>query len=190
MKALIKGVGSQQLKVACGANVKLSASGHACLVVEGIFIRKAFCRLPDEVDSVDVLCDDGVQWSLEWFVPKPGHEVPDPVPIAIPVGAHRPESLQDTIARMVRHQVSQSAHAAGFDREEEEDFEDEDYDPPTPYEFEELGVREEIRQEGIRKLREFARKKRERAAAKSAAKEAPPPPIPAKPAVQEGSSSA
>lgn len=61
-----------------------------------------------------------------------GHELPDPTPVAIPVGLKRPESLQDQIRRLVRNELS--AHAVAHGREsfeEADDFEVED-DPPDP----------------------------------------------------------
>lgn len=67
-----------------------------------------------------------------------GQEVPDPVPVAPPVGYRRPPTLQENIQRMIRSEMLQQAAAAeGFDTfEEAEDFdiEDDPVDAQTPYE--------------------------------------------------------
>lgn len=65
-----------------------------------------------------------------------GHEVPDSTPMEIPAGFKRPESLQEMVQRLVRHQVSEAADAAGHETfEESEDFEVDDFfDPSSPYE--------------------------------------------------------
>lgn len=66
-----------------------------------------------------------------------GHEVPDPTPVAVPSGFRRPETLAETVARLVRREVSDAAEAQGFESfEEADDFEvdDDPQDPGTPYE--------------------------------------------------------
>jgi len=56
-----------------------------------------------------------------------GHEVLDPTPMALPIGATRPESLQDQIARMVRSQFMLQRQAEGFESPDEaDDFDVED----------------------------------------------------------------
>lgn len=66
-----------------------------------------------------------------------GWEVPDPTPIARPVGWKEPESLQDMIARLVRGEISRQAAAAGAETFEEADDFDVDDDPElkSPYEL-------------------------------------------------------
>lgn len=54
-----------------------------------------------------------------------GHEVPDPTPIALPIGFKRPESLQEQIARMVRSHFLLGRQAEGYETPEEAD----DLDP-------------------------------------------------------------
>lgn len=69
---------------------------------------------------------------------KQGHEVPSDKPIALPTGMKRPETLQEQISRLVRHE--QFAQAVTGDQDEEsfdeaDDFEvGEDFDPSSPYE--------------------------------------------------------
>ena len=54
-----------------------------------------------------------------------GREVPDRTPVEVPLSARRPESMQDTIARMVSLKMSEAAQAQGLPSfEEEDDFED------------------------------------------------------------------
>ena len=54
-----------------------------------------------------------------------GREIPDQTPVELPATAKRPESMEDIIARMVRHQVSAVAEKNELPTfEEEDDFED------------------------------------------------------------------
>jgi len=56
-------------------------------------------------------------------------EYPDPTPVALPAGVGRPESLQDTIRRMVRNELSQHAALQGHETfEEANDFADDSED--------------------------------------------------------------
>lgn len=78
---------------------------------------------------------------FEEEVPKPrldknGHEIPDPTPVALPTGFKRPEMLAETVARLVRREISERADLAGFETfEEAEDFEiGDDFEPNSPYE--------------------------------------------------------
>lgn len=66
-----------------------------------------------------------------------GHEIPDPTPIALPTGFRKPETLAETVARLVRHQVSEHAELHGMETfEEADDFDipDDPSDPSTPFE--------------------------------------------------------
>lgn len=66
-----------------------------------------------------------------------GHELPDPVPLVMPAGFKRPETLAEQVQRLVRGSLSRQAQEAGFESfEESEDFElpDDPDDPTTPYE--------------------------------------------------------
>lgn len=69
-------------------------------------------------------------------VPATHYEAPDPTPMQLPVGFKRPESLEDTMRRLVRSTLSAAADAAGSETfEESEDFDvDDEVDPRTPYE--------------------------------------------------------
>lgn len=67
-----------------------------------------------------------------------GHEVLDSTPMALPVGARRPESIQSQIRRMIRSEhLAQAAAASGRETfEEADDFNvGDDYDPKSPYEM-------------------------------------------------------
>lgn len=46
---------------------------------------------------------------------KMGREIPDPTPLEIPAGMTRPESLIETMRRLIRVEVSQRAEAAGLE---------------------------------------------------------------------------
>lgn len=67
-----------------------------------------------------------------------GQEMPDPTPMALPLGMSHHATLADMIQRMLRHQLmAQAATEEGFDTfEEGEDFdiEDDPLDPHTQYE--------------------------------------------------------
>lgn len=60
-----------------------------------------------------------------------GREVPDQTKMAIPVGMRTPETLDQKLARLVAHGISQHSVAAGQDSfEEYDDFEDEEHGVP------------------------------------------------------------
>lgn len=67
---------------------------------------------------------------------KNGHEIPDPTPMVLPTGFRKPEMLADTVARLVRRELSDRAAAAGAETfEEADDFDvGDDFDPSSPYE--------------------------------------------------------
>jgi hypothetical protein len=73
-----------------------------------------------------------------------GREVPDPVPVAIPVGMKANPSLRDLIRKMVSEQLfAQAVDAAGaetFDEADDFDIPDDPVDPATPYETEFEGL--------------------------------------------------
>lgn len=56
-----------------------------------------------------------------------GREIPDTTPLEIPANARRPESMQDTIARLVAAHMSTAAEKQGMPSFEEED----DFSDPT-----------------------------------------------------------
>lgn len=68
-----------------------------------------------------------------------GHEVPDQTPVAVPLGWKRPETLQETVRRLIRGAMSDQASAVGQESfEEADDFEvGDDYDPRSPFEIDE-----------------------------------------------------
>lgn len=70
--------------------------------------------------------------------PTTHYQPADPTPMAIPIGAKRPERLQDQIARLVRnHDIQRTLAAAGmetFQDADDFDIEDDPIDPTTPYE--------------------------------------------------------
>lgn len=87
------------------------------------------CSWSSPVDS------DGVQVSSD--LDKDGREVPDPTPMAPPVGMSERPSLADFVQRMIQQEVSRAAAAAEMETfEEADDFdvEDDPMDPRTPYE--------------------------------------------------------
>lgn len=66
-----------------------------------------------------------------------GFEVPDPKPVAVPVGWKKPPSLNDRIAQMVRQELSARAEEVGMESfEDADDFDipDDPADPNSPWE--------------------------------------------------------
>jgi len=67
-----------------------------------------------------------------------GHETPSSRPMAIPVGARRPETLAEQVARLVRteewRRTMESHDLETFEESEDFDIEDDPVDPSTPYE--------------------------------------------------------
>lgn len=62
-----------------------------------------------------------------------GHEVPDPTPLAVPVGFRHPPSMQEMIKQYIRRELSEQASQAGAETlEEANDFDIPD-GPPDPY---------------------------------------------------------
>lgn len=100
-----------------------------------------------------------------------GREIPDPTPVAMPIGFKRPEALVDQIRRFVRRELSESAAGHGYETfEESDDFDiedDDDYDPQSPWELNFDQEREE---------RPSAKRKRESAANGSEGKPSPSDP--------------
>lgn len=173
---MVKGEGPVMQSIACGALVLIhSCDRDVSFHVAGRLQTHRMFQLPPDVDVVEVKGKAGCNFSLEWFPIKPKFEVPDPTPVALPVGAGKPESLATTIARLVRRQVAEVAKAEGFDPEEEEDFDDDDEDlddRPTKYEYEEVGRRAEREKKRLEALQKFVEQKR----AASARNKAPTPP--------------
>lgn len=90
-----------------------------------------------------------------------GREIPDPVPMGIPVGLKRPPTLQEQIKAMVRTQLSQQMQQQGYETfEEAEDFDvDDDFDPKSPWEHDfeaEAKVKEFVSHEKQKKSRKSA----------------------------------
>lgn len=65
-----------------------------------------------------------------------GREVPDSMPMEVPLGMKRPESLAEQVQRLVRNSVSAYAEIHGQETfAEADDLElDDEFDPYTPYE--------------------------------------------------------
>lgn len=66
-----------------------------------------------------------------------GQELPDPTPVALPIGLGVAESMDQRIARILRHSASVEAAKHGmetFEEADDFDIEDDPADPSTPYE--------------------------------------------------------
>lgn len=77
------------------------------------------------------------EYPVESTLDPQGREVPDPTPMAPPIGYKRTPSLAEQIREMVRSErLAMEAAAAGFESfEEADDFEvGDDFDPSSPYE--------------------------------------------------------
>lgn len=72
-----------------------------------------------------------------------GREIPDPTPMAPPLGYQRQPTMVDIMRGMIRsHQLAMEAAAAGYETfDEADDFDVGDVDPSSPYEgdFEPVG---------------------------------------------------
>lgn len=63
-------------------------------------------------------------------------EIPDPVPVSLPLGFREPEPLADLIRRLVRNEVSQAASREGeetFEEADDFDVSDDDEAPLSVY---------------------------------------------------------
>lgn len=180
---VVRGSGQQVVKCACSAVVNIIPSNGDLLLLVGGKVARRLTKLPDDVDEVEVVTAGDTEWVLRWWPSQPAKQMCDPTPIAIPAGAMQPESLEQTIARMVRRQVSLAAQSAGFDPEEEDDFDDDDAegdfdDALTPYEFEEHGAQAEAEQQRLAKLGSWLERKRAERKAARAGQDIKPEPVP------------
>lgn len=75
---------------------------------------------------------------LEEYINEQGHECPNPVPVAPPVGFVKQPSMVEHIRDMVRSELLRrevvSAGVESFDEADDFDMEDDPIDPHTPYE--------------------------------------------------------
>lgn len=153
----VNGVGCQSVKLAAGVSVHLLCSGSVGvflvpsgqLIVSGVTHRGFYFDLPEDCDTFDIVCGDCFRWSYRWCSISLPYEVPDPTPIAIPLGAHRPLTLREEMQRMIRSELlrSQVNQSAGT-FEEEDDFSD-DEDVPNLSEFEMTEDHEAAREEAV-----------------------------------------
>lgn len=110
-----------------------------------------------------------------------GHEVPDPVPLAPPVGYIKPNSIFDQVREMIRSDaLRQEALMAGAETfEDSDDFDiGDDYEPDAPYELDNelLSVQELRRRAAQEKALDEGRE----------AAPTPPAPSPNPPAERKG----
>lgn len=79
----------------------------------------------------------------ELLLDSQGREIPDPTPMAPPVGYKKQESLFDIVREQIRQQLRIAAEEAAVETEEDADDFDigDDYDPeaPTEYDFDHIG---------------------------------------------------
>lgn len=98
-------------------------------------------RIPPEVSRIEVRCKERTKWTMTEMVVN-GKEQPDPTPLEVPVGYEHPESLEDSMKRFIRSEVSRhyaEQHQAGtFEDEDDFDIEDEDPEFITPYEMHDM----------------------------------------------------
>ncbi|UDN67814.1 hypothetical protein [robinz microvirus RP_133] len=68
---------------------------------------------------------------------KQGREIPDPIPVAIPIKWSRPPTLQEQIRMFIRRDLSDQASLKGHETfAEADDFDvDDDFDPTSPWEL-------------------------------------------------------
>lgn len=99
--------------------------------------------------------------------------------LEIPVGFHRPPSLQEQVRRLVRYEMSQEAANQGQETfEEADDFDvGDDFDPSSPYElnFDQESFREERPVKGQMKEEEPEEKPAPKASKKAQVKSKPEP---------------
>ena len=89
--------------------------------------------------GIEVVCDDGVAWSIDVVIRQPSHDVLDHTPMEIPQD-QEPLSLRDEMRQYIRTMVSQQAEEYGAGTfEEEDDFDiPDEFDPTSPYELNEM----------------------------------------------------
>lgn len=122
---------------------------------------------PDELPGIGL--DKG-----DLFLDPRGREIPDPIPMAPPVGYRKQPSMAEIIREQIRgHRLAEEARAMGKETfEEADDFDvGDDYEPSSPWEeqFDPIGYAPGA-------LQEVERRFQEAQAAKEAAVSAPPAP--------------
>lgn len=133
--------------------------------------------------------DDG---EITFALDERGHELPDPVPMAPPVGYRRQPSMFEVVRDMVKSErLRAETEAAGFESfEDADDFViGDDYDPHSPYEaqFEGLPIAELRKRQRDGEAADLELRKRYEEAVKPKNGGAVDPPAPAsgKPAVPQ-----
>lgn len=92
-------------------------------------------KKPKQIDLEEVIARQPS--AQEQYLDARGRELPDPTPIAPPIGYRRQPSLAEQIRQMVRSEkLAQELDARGVETfEEADDFDvGDDYDPQSPYE--------------------------------------------------------
>ena len=105
---------------------------------------KRLKRSPEPTNENDVLRRKNRQST---YLDEQGREMPNPTPLAPPLGYKKQPSIREQIRNMVRsEQLRQAADASGVETfEEADDFDvGDDYDPTSPYEevFEPMPTRD------------------------------------------------
>lgn len=103
-----------------------------------------------------------------------GEEVPDPVPMAPPVGYKKQPSIFENMRSMVQAELARKAREEGFETEEEaEDFDEPDDMPLSRHEYTEM--HEEHVRNSVNEFNKKVAADKRKAAAKAAMEAANPP---------------
>lgn len=100
--------------------------------------RQVRARIHPDVKYIDLATAKSTFIQIdERYIPD-GKEYPDPTPIEVPIGYNRPETLQETMRRFIRDELSTQYTRSGhesFDEAYDFDIEDDDPDPLSQYEI-------------------------------------------------------
>lgn len=93
--------------------------------------------LKKQIDLEELIYDKSAPSQQDINHDRFGREIPDPIPMAPPVGYQKPFSMVDHLRDIVRREISaaaQSQEMETFEEADDFDIEDELLDPHTPYE--------------------------------------------------------
>lgn len=121
---------------------------------------------------------------MKYFLDTKGREIPDPDPIAIPLGFKKPETLAEAVRRLVRSDdwAKQMTDDGQETFEEADDFDvGDDFDPSSPFEqiFDPVLNRDVSHQEYVDNAAEYKRLYTEKFLEENPPEEEVPEPEPA-----------
>ena len=150
--------GSKEITAGLGATIEIRSSGPFCAyamekkkrtIILGPYSSTARIlryKLPQGIEQVFVKTEKSTEWTIEWSSYNRS-EISDPVPIELPIGYQKPESLQNQMRRLIKTEMSAIAEQQGYGSFEDEDDFELDEEILTNYEMTDMEETQEYEQE-------------------------------------------